>query len=91
MDISTAEQHWSFFKADRTAAYTYLPLNPEEADACIETIRNPPDGIRYGFRPTALLFGAVAAALRYNCFSRTITVLANWIIGIPTVDYFDDI
>ena len=66
--VSPTDQHWAFFKAAHKAAYKNLPLNPEQADACIAAIRNPPGGLWCGFRPRALLFGAVAALLRYNCF-----------------------
>ena len=38
----------------------------------------------------ALLFGAMAAALRYNCFSWMLSVLFNLIFGIPLIGYFDD-
>ena len=91
LDISTTDRPWAFSKVGQKAAYKNLPLNPEQADACIATLRNPSDGLFYGFRPRAFLFGAVAAALRYNFFSRIIAALANLTIGIPTANYFDDI
>ena len=28
--------------------------------------------------------------LRYNCFSRIIAVMANVLMGLPVVNYFDD-
>lgn len=37
-----------------------------------------------------MVFGAVAAALHYNVFSRTIAVLSNHYIGIPLISFFDD-
>ena len=91
LDISTADQPWSFFEADHKAACKNLPLNPEQADACISPLRTPSGGLWCGFRALTLLFGAVAAALRYNCFSRIIAVLANLVLGIPMANYFDDI
>ena len=42
------------------------------------------------FVPRVLLFGAVSAAIRYNCFSRTISVSANKILRLPVLSYFDD-
>ena len=62
--IAKTDQPWSFSKVDRKAAYKNLPLNPDQSAACIATLRNPSDGLWYGFRPLTLLFGAVAAALR---------------------------
>ena len=91
LDVADAGQPWSFFKADHKAAYKNLPLNPAQSDTCIATIRNPPDGLRCGFRPRSLPFGAVAAVLHYNCFSRFIAVLACQILGLPLVNYFDDL
>ena len=68
LDISAGGQHLSSFKVGGKAAYKNLPLNPEHADACIATLWNPTDGLWYGCRPRALLFGDVAAAIRYNLF-----------------------
>ena len=68
-----------------------MPLIPDQSGDCIVALRNPPGGLRYGFRPRTLLFGAVAAVLRYNCFSRISAVLACRILDIPTVTYFEDI
>ena len=46
---------------------------------------NQADGLWYGFWPRALLFGASAAVLRYNAFSRIVAILANKIFGLPIV------
>ena len=90
LDISNADQPWSFPKLDRKAAYKNLPLNPDHSEAFISALRGPPDGLRYGFRPTTLLFGPVAAALRCN-FPPDHRALENLAIGLPMVNYFDDI
>ena len=37
-----------------------------------------------------LMFGSIAAVLRYNGFSRIIEELARRIFGIPRTCYFDD-
>ena len=55
------------------------------------TLRRPTDGRWYGFCPRTLLFGATAAVLHYNGFSRIVAVLANILFGLPVVNYFDDI
>ena len=80
-----------FFKADHKAAYKNLPLNPEKADACIANLRNLPDGLWCGLRPRTLLVGEVSALLRCDFFSRIIAALVNLILGVPTVNYFDDV
>ena len=91
IDVADSNRPWSFFKVDHRAAYKNLSLNPDQADACIVTLRNPAGGLWYGFHPRALLFGSVAAVLRYNCFSRIVAILANLLLGLPTVNYFDDL
>ena len=91
LGISTTDQPLAFPKADHKAAYKNLPLNPAQADACIVTLGNTSGGLLYGLRPRTLLFGAVAAAIHYNCYSRIIAMFANLILGIPIANYFDDI
>ena len=86
-----SDREWPFFKTDHAASYKNLPSAPDSAKLCLATLRNPTDGKWYGFWPRALLFGAVAAVLHYNCFSRIIAVLANRIFGLPMVNYFDDL
>ena len=91
LDCADADREWSFFEADHAAAYKNLPLTPDSAKLCLVTLRNPTDLKWYGFWPRTLLFGAVAAVLHYNCFSRIIAVLANRVFGLPMVNYFDDL
>ena len=55
------------------------------------SLRCPTDGRRYGFLSRTLLFGAAAAVLRYNCFSRILAVLANRIFGLPLMNYSGDV
>ena len=43
-----------------------------------------------GFVPKVLLFGAVSAVLRYNCFPRSLDVIINRYFGIPLLNYYDD-
>ena len=40
IDVADTNRAWSFFKLDHKAAYKNLPLNPDQADACIVTLRN---------------------------------------------------
>ena len=89
--ISDADRPWSFLKTDRESAYKNRPLSADSSKLCLITLRNPKDGIWYGFWHRALLFGAPAAVLRYNAFSRIVAALANKIFGLLAVNYFDDI
>ena len=91
LDVADTNAPWPFFKADRKAAYKNLPLNPAQSDACIATLRNPSGGLRYGFCPTTLPFGAAAASIHYNGSPRIIAVLACRILGAPVVNYTDDL
>ena len=40
--------------------------------------------------PSALLFGAASAVIRYNCFARSLSVITNRTLGIPVLNYFAD-
>ena len=37
-----------------------------------------------------MVFGAIAAVLHYNVFSRTLAELSNRYLGIPLLRFFDD-
>ena len=37
-----------------------------------------------------MVFGAIAAVLRYSVFSRLVAELASEILGIPVVCFFED-
>ena len=90
LNCADTDREWPFFKADHASAYKNLPLAQDSTNLCIAALRSQTDSERYGFRPRALLFGAVAAVLHYNCFSRIIAILDNRLVGLPMVDYFDD-
>ena len=90
LDIKGDIREWSFFKADREAAYKQLPMGPVHHNLATVAIRNPDTGEWAAFPPKALLFGAVAAVLHYNCFSRILSALFNKIFGVPMIGYFGD-
>ena len=90
LDVDHADGEWSFFMADRKAAYKTPPLAPAGVQYCTVAVRSPKGYKWYGFVPRALLFGAVATVLHYNSFSRIIAVLSNMLFGLPVVNYFDD-
>ena len=52
--------------------------------------RSPSDNKWYGFLSRTLLFGEVAAVLRYNCSSRIIAALTNLRFGLSVVNYIED-
>ena len=81
---------WALIKADHEAAYKQLPLRPDDQARAIIALRCPVTGKWFGFVSRTLVFGATAAVLHYNVFSRLITALANRLLGIPLICFFDD-
>ena len=81
---------WSFFKTDHESAYKQLPIDPEDQNLSAVALRHPVAGNWMAFVPRTLLFGAVAAVLHYNCFSRAVAVLFTRVTGAPLLSYFDD-
>ena len=90
LDVRHTRRPWGFFKADHEAACKQLPLRPEHTKLAFVALRGPIASRWMAFPPKALLFGAISAALHYNCFSRLLDVLPNRILGIPLIGYFDD-
>ena len=90
IEIQDTQRPWAFLKTDHEAAYKQLPLDPEQTRLAMVTLRHPTLGAWFAFPPQVLLFGAEAAVIHYNCFSRILGVLVNKIFGIPLVTYFDD-
>ena len=90
-DLSISPREWPFAKAGPKEAYKNLPLNPDQAQYCIVSIRSPGDSDRYGCAHRALSFGAAAAVRHYNCFPRVIAAIINRLFGLPLVNYFDDL
>lgn len=91
LDLRDTDRDWEFFKVDRQDAYKNLPINPGQESLCIVALRWPKGGERCGFFPLALLFGAAAAVLLCNFFSRIVAVLACSLFGLPVLNYFDDL
>ena len=77
-------------KTDREDAYKQLPLCPTHQNLTAVALRHPETGTWVEFAPRTLLFGAVAAALRYNAFIRSSAVLFCKITGMLLLSYFDD-
>ena len=88
--ISTVSQGWDLFNADHAAAYKQPPLEWAKHSLASVALRSPGDGRRYGFTSRTLLFGAIAAVLHYNVFSRIIDSLGFRCFGTPAISYFDD-
>ena len=91
LDLRHADRDWEFFKAGHQDSYKNLPINPDQAPLCIVALRFPTDGEWCGFFPLTLLFGAAAAVMRYNCFSRIIAVISCSFFRLPALNYFDDL
>ena len=66
---------WALFKADHEADYKQIPLSPKDKAYALIAPRSPTDGKWFGFVSRTLTFGAAAAILHYNVFSRMITAL----------------
>ena len=81
---------WALLKADHEAAYEQLPLRPQDQSRAIIALKHPVTGKWFGFGSHTLVFGATAAVLHYNVFSRLINALANRLLGIPSIFFFDD-
>ena len=81
---------WSFFKADHASAYKQLPLDPTDQPTAVVALREPRSGTWHACVPRTLLFGAVAAVLHYNCFSRAVAKVFTRVTGAPLLSYFDD-
>ena len=87
-NVRSPKRAWHFMKAAHEAAYNQLPLREEHSRPESVTLRNPADGCRHSFRSRTLLFGAVAAVLRYNVFSRISDALFARLFGIPVLSFF---
>ena len=81
---------WGFLKADHKDAYKQLLLDEEFVNLTLVGLRHPISGQRFAFGPMVLLFGAASEVIRYNFFAMAISVLANKILGLPVLNYFDD-
>ena len=88
--VNDRSREWSFFKADREAAYKQLPLDYRHAKLAAIVLKSPEDGRWYGFFSRTLMFGAIAAVLHYNVFSRLLSELVSKLLGIPLLCFFDD-
>ena len=88
--VNNQAKDWSFFKADHEAAYKKLPLGYFHAKLAVAALRSPGDNQRYGFISRTMMFGAVAAVLHYNVFSRLLSELVSQLLGIPLLCFFDD-
>ena len=53
-------------------------------------MRSPGDNQWYGFISRTMMFGAIAAVLRYNVFARLLSEIVAQILGIPILCFFDD-
>ena len=88
--VETSGRDWHFAKADHGAAYKQIPLDEGNSNLAVVDLRSPTNGRWYGFVIITLLFGAVAAVIHYNVFSRIISELMCRTFGTPMIGYFED-
>ena len=88
--VNDGTRDWAFMKADHEAAYKQLPLDHHHAKLAVIALRSPTNGMWYGFISRTLMFGAIAAVLHYNVFSRLLSELVSKLLGIPLLCFFDD-
>ena len=88
--VNDRTRDWAFLKADHEAAYKQLPLDHYHSKLAVVALRSPLDGKWYGFISRTLMFGAIAAVLHYNVFSRLLSELVSKLLGIPLLCFFDD-
>ena len=90
LNVDESHRSWTFMKMDRESAYKQLLLGDARAKYAMLTLRHPTAMEWRAFPPHSLLFGAEAAAIHYNCYSRTVAILISRIFGIPIISYYDD-
>ena len=86
--VASPGKGWHFPKADHEAAYKQLSIEWSHSQLAAISLRSPLDKQRYGFLSRPMVFGAVAAVLRYNVFSRIVAELASKILGSPVAFFF---
>ena len=59
---------WLLFKADHESAYKQLPIRPADMKNASVALRHHSKGSRFVFVTRTLIFGSVAAVIRYNVF-----------------------
>ena len=91
LEVANSNRPWSFMKMDHEAAYKQLPIDSDQTKYAMVALRHPTTLEWHAFPPFSLLFGAEAAVIHYNCYSRTVAILINRILGIPLIAYYDDL
>ena len=85
-----SSDEWHLFKADHEAAYKQLPIAHADQFTAIDALRRPQSMKWSGFVTRALVFGSVAAVLRYNILSGIWSTIFALSMRIPLLSYFDD-
>ena len=81
---------WALLKVDREAAYKHPPLGPRDQPLAIIDPRDPKSGKWVGLPSRNLVSGATEEALRCDASARLIAALANRLMGITPICFFDD-
>ena len=77
-------------KADHADARGQLLVATKDELTAAISLRNPVDGLRYGFLPHTQLCGSTAAVFHYVCLSRVIASVACRALKTPREGYYDD-
>ena len=65
-------------------------MDYSHAKLAVVASRPPRDNKWYGFVSRTMMFGAIAAVLRYNVVSRLLSELVPKLLGIPLLFFFGD-
>ena len=77
-------------KADHEAEYKQLPIAPSDQCTAVVALRHPKSPMWFGFVTRTLVFGSVAADIRYNILSGIWSAIFARPMLIPLLSYFDD-
>ena len=85
-----SDRGWDFFKDDNEASYKQLPTDASHSKLAAIALISPSDHRMYGLIIRTIVFGAVAAALRYNVFTRLLSEPFDQFFGNPLLVFFGD-
>ena len=89
--VADTERERPFSKTDHESAYKNLPLTPDSARLCLIEFSQSIWRITVRILATYPTFGASAAVLRCDAFSRIAEFRAREIFGFPVFNYFGDL
>ena len=85
---NTGDRDWAFSKSDHESSYKQLPPQDNHAKLAVSALRSPVGDQRYGLISRTMMYGAIAAVLHYNVFTRMLPGLFATPFGIPLLSLF---